>query len=99
MQRTLVSDTMVMVKPPWPRFLERTDFSARIAYVDYNGTKVLQNYLDNKPKSSSERLEFVKSNAPKIVAGIEMIGRFFENLRKEPFHDSQIPKSLMITSS
>ncbi|MEK0346041.1 MAG: pyridoxal phosphate-dependent aminotransferase, partial [Nitrosopumilus sp.] len=31
--------------------LERTDFSARIAYVDYDGAKVYQNYLDNKPKS------------------------------------------------
>ncbi len=79
--------------------LERTDFSARIAYVDYNGTKVLQNYLDNKPKSSSERVEFVKNNAPKIVAGIEMIGRFFEDLRKEPLHDLQTQKSLIITPS
>jgi len=79
--------------------LERTDFSARIAYVDYNGTKALQNYLENKPNSSSERVEFVKNNAPKIVAGIEMIGRFFEDLRKESSHDLQTQKSLMVTSS
>ena len=63
--------------------LERTDFSARIAYVDYDGAKVYQNYLENKPKTSSERIEFVKTNAPKIVAGIEMIGKFFEDLKKE----------------
>ena len=79
--------------------LERTDFSARIAYVDYDGAKVYQNYLDNKPKSSSERIEFVKNNAPKVVAGIEMIGRFFENLKKESSPDSQIQKSLIVTSS
>ena len=79
--------------------LERTDFSARIAYVDYDGTKVLQNYLDNKPKTSSERVEFVKNNAPKIVAGIEMIGRFFKDLRKEPLHDLQTQQSLMVTPS
>jgi len=79
--------------------LERTDFSARIAYVDYNGTKVLQNYLDNKPKTSSERVEFVKNNAPKIVAGIEMIGQFFKDLRNEPLDNLQIQKSLMVTSS
>jgi len=79
--------------------LERTDFSARIAYVDYNGTKVLQNYLDNRPKSSSERLEFVKNNAPKMVAGIEMIGKFFKDLRKEPLDDLQTQKSLMVTQS
>jgi aspartate aminotransferase len=79
--------------------LERTDFSARIAYVDYNGTKVLQSYLDNRPKSSSERLEFVRNNAPKMVAGIEMIGKFFKDLRKEPLDDLQTQKSLMVTQS
>ena len=79
--------------------LERTDFSARIAYVDYDGATVYQKYLENKPKTSSERIEFVKTNAPKIVAGIEMIGRFFEDIKKEPLRDLQTPKSLMVTSS
>lgn len=78
--------------------LERTDFSARIAYVDYDGAKVYQNYLDNKPKSSTERVEFVKNNAPKIVAGIEMICTFFKNLKNDSLIDlqTQKKKSLMI---
>ncbi|MCH8085633.1 MAG: pyridoxal phosphate-dependent aminotransferase [Thaumarchaeota archaeon] len=77
--------------------LERTDFSARIAYVDYDGAKVYQNYLDNKPKSSTERVEFVKNNAPKIVAGIEMICTFFKNLKNGSLIDLQTQKkSLMI---
>ena len=78
--------------------LERTDFSARIAYVDYDGAKVYQNYLDNKPKSSTERVEFVKNNAPKIVAGIEMICTFFKNLKNGSLIDlqTQKKKSLMI---
>jgi len=77
--------------------LERTDFSARIAYVDYDGAKVYQNYLDNKPKSSTERVEFVKNNAPKIVAGIEMICTFFKNLKNDSLIDLQTQKkSLMI---
>lgn len=62
--------------------LERTDFSARIAFVDYNGEQVYQNYLNSKPKSNGESIEFVKNNAPKIVNGIKMIEKFFENLRK-----------------
>ena len=78
--------------------LERTDFSARIAYVDYNGTKVLQKYLENKPKTSSEREEFVKNNAPKMVAGIEMIVRFFEDLRRESSPNLQT-QSLLVTQS
>jgi len=79
--------------------LERTDFSARIAYVDYNGTKVLQNYLNDIPKTSSEKVEFVKNNAPKMVAGIEMIGKFFKDLKKESSPDLQTEKSLIISQS
>ncbi|MDH3339732.1 MAG: pyridoxal phosphate-dependent aminotransferase [Nitrosopumilus sp.] len=78
--------------------LERTDFSARIAYVDYNGSQVYQNYLKNKPKSSSEKVEFVKNNAPKVVAGIDMITKFFENIKKSSFKNSPT-KSSMMTSS
>ena len=61
--------------------LERTDFSARIAYVDYDGTKVYDSYKKQKPKNHSERTEFVKNNAPKMVQGIKMIAKFFEDIR------------------
>ena len=79
--------------------LERTDFSARIAYVDYNGSKVYQNYLNDKPKSSSEKLEFVKNNAPKIVAGINMIDLFFKNLSEENNHNFESKKNSMIATN
>ncbi len=79
--------------------LERTDFSARIAFVDYDGAKVYQSYLDNKPKSTSERVEFVKNNAPKVVAGIEMICKFFTNLRKESLYTFQTQKNSMFTTN
>jgi len=76
--------------------LERTDFSARIAFVDYNGSKVYQNYLENKPKTSSEKVEFVKNNAPKVVAGLKMIDKFFENLKKDTDYDLQTQKNSMV---
>ena len=63
--------------------LERTDFSARIAYVDYDGAKVFENYKNQRPKTHSERTEFVISNAPKTVGGIKMIARFFEDIRNQ----------------
>ena len=63
--------------------LERTDFSARIAYVDYDGTKVYDSYKKQKPKNHSERTEFVKNNAPKMVQGIKMIAKFFEDVRNK----------------
>ena len=79
--------------------LERTDFSARIAFVDYDGTKVYQNYLDNKPKSSSEKLEFVKNNAPKIIDGINMIKLFFDNLQKNKIKNLESEKNSLITTT
>ena len=62
--------------------LERTDFSARMAFVDYDGTKAFENYRDSKPKSASERTEFVKNNAPRIVSGIHMIEMYLKHLEK-----------------
>jgi len=63
--------------------LERTDFSARIAYVDYDGAKVFENYKNQRPKTHSERTEFVINNAPKTVGGIKMIAKFFEDIRNQ----------------
>ena len=76
--------------------LERTDFSARIAYVDYDGAKVYQNYLEHKPKSNAEKIEFVKKNAPKVVAGIDMIADFFGNLRKNVLSDAESKNSIVV---
>jgi aspartate aminotransferase len=63
--------------------LERTDFSARIAFVDYDGQMAMKNYMDSPPKSSSDRIEFVKNNAPKIVDGLAMIQKYFTDLKSK----------------
>jgi len=62
--------------------LPRNDFSARIAYVHYNGEKAMKNYQESKPKTESERKEFVIKNAPNIVNGIKMIKQYCEDLKK-----------------
>jgi len=62
--------------------LERTDFSARMAFVDYDGRAAFENYLNDKPKTNSEKIEFVQKNAPRIVSGLNMIELYFEHLRK-----------------
>jgi len=64
--------------------LERTDFSARIAFVDYNGAKAYESYKNSPPKTTSDKIEFVKNNAPKIVDGIKMLQRYFLDLRQSP---------------
>jgi aspartate aminotransferase len=63
--------------------LERTDFSARIAFVDYDGKKAMRNYIDNPPRTSSDRIEFVKDNAPKIVDGLAMIQRYLNDIKNK----------------
>ena len=70
--------------------LERTDFSARIAFVDYDGGEAMKNYSNNPPKTSSEKIEFVKNNAPKIVDGIIMIQRYLNDIKNKT--DSKITK-------
>jgi len=62
--------------------LERTSFVARIAFVDYDGEKAMKNFTTNIPKSSSDRIEFVKNNAPRIVDGISMIQKYLEDVKR-----------------
>lgn len=79
--------------------LERTDFSARIAYVDYDGSKVYQNYKDQKPKTYSDKMEFAKNNAPKITAGVKMISKFFEKIKQDSVNSLKTKKhSLSVPS-
>lgn len=63
--------------------LERTDFSARIAFVDYDGQRAMKNYVDNPPRTASDRIEFVKDNAPKIVDGMAMIQRYLDDIKSK----------------
>tara|TARA_B100001105_G_scaffold217533_1_gene183544 strand:- start:69 stop:1001 length:933 start_codon:yes stop_codon:yes gene_type:complete len=73
--------------------LERTDFSARIAYVDYDGSKVYDAYKTQTPKSYSERVEFVQNNAPKVVAGLTMLEKFFDSLKKDTIDELMLMKN------
>ncbi|KAF6246590.1 aminotransferase class I/II [Nitrosopumilus sp. b3] len=62
--------------------LERTDFSARMAFIDYNGKQAFENYLGDPPKTKSDRIEFVRDNAPRIVSGLDMIELYCEHLTR-----------------
>ena len=62
--------------------LERTDFSARMAFVDYDGEKAFENYLNNPPKTHSDSIEFVKTNAPRVISGLKMIELYIDHLRQ-----------------
>jgi len=78
--------------------LERTDFSARLAYVDYDGSKAYEYYQMNPPKSTSEKDEFVQINAPRLIAGLEKLELFFEDIRRNTDSNSQIKLDSVIVS-
>ena len=79
--------------------LERTDFSARIAFVDYDGAQVYDAYKKEKPRTSSEKVEFVRNNAPKVVSGIQMIESFFEKLKKDAVDELMMIGQGLVVSS
>ena len=53
--------------------LESDNFGARIAFVDYDGKSTYDDYKNNKPKTPSDEIEFVKRNAPMMVKSIESL--------------------------
>ncbi len=61
--------------------LERNDFSARLAFVDYDGEKAFENYILDPPKTNSDKKNFVKDNAPRVIAGIGMLKKYCEDLK------------------
>ena len=52
-----------------------------------------QKYQENRPKTHSERTEFVTENAPKIVAGLGMIEKFFGALKKDAVDELMMMKN------
>ena len=53
--------------------LEPENYGARIAFVDYDGKKVFDDFKNNPPKTVSDETEFVKKNAPLMVRSISAL--------------------------
>ena len=43
----------------------------------------MRSYLSDPPKTSSEKIKFVEKNAPRVAAGIRMIGRYLDDLQDQ----------------
>ena len=61
--------------------LEPDNYGARIAFVDYDGKKVYENYKMSPPKNSSEELEFVEKNAPLMVRSVDALKRWIDFIK------------------
>ena len=53
--------------------LEPDDFGDRIEFVHYAGKSTYDDYKNNKPKTPSDEIEFVKRNAPLMVKSTESL--------------------------
>lgn len=60
--------------------MPRDNFSARIAFVDYDGGQALDLYDRERPRSNEECARFVESAAPRMVRGVAAIRGFVESL-------------------
>ena len=61
--------------------LDPEDYGARIAFVDYDGKKAFDDYKNNKPKSDSDELEFVKRNSPMMVKSVDSLRKWVEYIK------------------
>ncbi len=62
--------------------IQPDNYGARIAFVDYDGKKAFEKYKTNPPKSTSDEIEFVKKNAPRMINGIEKLKAYVEHIQK-----------------
>ena len=57
------------------------DYTARIAFVDYNGKEAFENYVSRPPTNEIEEFEFFKDNAPRMFQAIEVLKNFVSSLK------------------
>ncbi len=65
--------------------LPSDNYGARIAYVDYKGSKVYDAFLADRPGSSVEEKRFVEKHAPMMIEGAEAVKEFVHFLKNGKF--------------
>ena len=63
--------------------LEPNDFGARVAFVDYDGKKTFDDYKKNTPQNNSEKLEFVRRNAPLMVRSVDSLKQWISYIKSD----------------
>ena len=68
--------------------LEEEAIAFRCSYVDYDGTRALEDWRRQPPSSASEKKEFVRRNCPLLTDGVSHLGRYLEQVRagRKPEH-------------
>jgi aspartate aminotransferase len=61
--------------------LEHDNYGARIAFVDYDGKKIFDDYKNNKPQNATEETEFVLRNAPLMVRSTDSLKEWVKHIK------------------
>ncbi len=61
--------------------LRPNDYGARISFVDYDGSKALEVYKCNPPKTESDEALFVQEVAPSMGRGAQALKRWVEGMQ------------------
>jgi hypothetical protein len=61
--------------------LEEEAIAFRCSYVDYDGTRALEDWRRQPPSSAGEKKEFVRRNCPLLTDGVSHLGRYLEQVR------------------
>ena len=62
--------------------VDDNDFLARLALVDYDGSKVQKNYVTQRPQTKQEIEKFIKNHMKHMIDGFNQIKRFVEDIKK-----------------
>ena len=65
--------------------LPSDNYGARIAYVDYKGSKVYDAFLESRPVNSEAEKSFVEKHAPMMIEGAEAVREFVHSLKSGNF--------------
>ncbi len=60
--------------------LRRDDLSFRIAYIDYDGNRMLESFRLDKDEAINNSDEFVMNNAPSLYRGLQSFKKFADKL-------------------
>lgn len=70
----VVTGDACMIKPD--------NFGGRVAFVDYEGKAVYNNYKNNPPKTAADQEEFVKQNAPYMAEAVDALKMYVEYIKQ-----------------
>ncbi|WP_342676114.1 pyridoxal phosphate-dependent aminotransferase [Methanofollis sp. UBA420] len=58
-------------------------FSARVAFVDYDGRRAMEVYRENRPETGLDEVAFVQDAAPRMIEGVEAVRKFVEGVKRK----------------